>query len=46
MHDDFTRCIWRSLEALAEVGAEVEKNLLARLSGGDGDAGKRLIEEI
>ena len=44
MHDDFYQMYLEELEALAEVGAEEEKNLLARLSGGDGDAGKRLIE--
>ena len=44
MHDDFYQMYLEELEALTEVGAEEEKNLLARLSGGDGDAGKRLIE--
>ena len=44
MHDDFYQMYLEELEALAEVGAEEEKNLLARLYGGDGDAGKRLIE--
>lgn len=44
MHDDFYQMYLEGLEALTEVGAEEEKNLLARLSGGDGDAGKRLIE--
>ena len=44
MHDDFYQMYLEELEALPEVGAEEEKNLLARLSGGDGDAGKRLIE--
>lgn len=44
MYDDFYQMYLEELEALTEVGAEEEKNLLARLSGGDGDAGKRLIE--
>ena len=44
MHDDFYQMYLEELEALTEVGAEEEKNLLARLYGGDGDAGKRLIE--
>ena len=44
MHDDFYQMYLEELEALTEVGAEEEKILLARLSGGDGDAGKRLIE--
>ena len=44
MHDDFYQMYLEELEELTEVGAEEEKNLLARLSGGDGDAGKRLIE--
>ena len=44
MHDHFYQMYLEELEALTEVGAEEEKNLLARLSGGDGDAGKRLIE--
>ena len=44
MHDDFYQMYLEELEELTEVGAEEEKILLARLSGGDGDAGKRLIE--
>ena len=44
MHDDFYQMYLEELEALTEVGTEEEKILLARLSGGDGDAGKRLIE--
>ena len=44
MHDDFYQMYVEELEAVTEVGAEEEKNLLARLYGGDGDAGIRLIE--